>query len=57
MKKSNVFRKLLGMAAAVCMLALLLGMTTLAADKVETIAFGETKENYDQDAEIGRAHV
>ena len=45
MKKSNVFRKLLGMAAAVCMMALLLGMTTLAADKVETIAFGETKEN------------
>ena len=52
MKKSNVFRKLLGMAAAVCMMALLLGMTTLAADKVETIAFGETKENYDQDAGI-----
>lgn len=38
MKKSNVFRKLLGMAAAVCMMALLLGMTTLAADKVETLS-------------------
>ena len=52
MKKSNVFRKLLGMAAAVCMMALLLGMTTLAADKVETIAIGEEKVNLDQDGTI-----
>ncbi|MEY8428331.1 hypothetical protein AALA00_11565 [Lachnospiraceae bacterium 46-15] len=52
MKKNNVFRKLLGMAAAVCMMALLLGMTTLAADKVETIAIGEEKINLDQDATI-----
>lgn len=52
MEKNHVFRRLLGMAAAVCMMALLLGMTALAADKVETIAFGERKVNVDQDATI-----
>ncbi len=52
MKKKNGFKKLLGMAACVCLMTLLFGMTTFAANKVENLALGQTIANTDEDASI-----
>ena len=52
MRKNNVFKKLLGMLACVCLMALMLGMTTFAANKVENLALGQTVANTDEDASI-----
>lgn len=52
MKEKNMIRRFLELAAVVCLMALMLGMTSLAADKVEGIAFGQTVTNTDEDASI-----
>lgn len=52
MKEKCVLKRLLGMAAMVCLMTLMLGMTSLAANKVENIAFGQNVTNVDEDASI-----
>lgn len=52
MREKRMLRKLVEMAALVCLMTLMLGMTSLAANKVEGIAFGQTVTNMDEDASI-----
>lgn len=52
MERKNVLKKLMGMAAAVCLMVLMMGMTTFAANKVENIAFGQSVANTDEDFSI-----
>lgn len=52
MERKSMLKRLLGMAAAVCLMALMLGMTSMAANKVETIGMGQEITNFDEDASI-----
>lgn len=52
MKQKSVWKRLLEMAAMVCMLTLMLGITSLAADKVENLALGQAVTNVDEDGSI-----
>ncbi len=52
MKEKRIWKKILGFGAAICMMALMLGMTTLAANKVEGLALGTKVQNTDMDPGI-----
>ena len=52
MRERNVLRKLVELMAVVCLMTMLLGMTSLAADKVEGLALGQVVTNTDADNSI-----
>lgn len=52
MERRNMLRKLWGMAVAICLMALMFGMTALAENKSENIAFGQTVTNTDENSGI-----
>lgn len=52
MREKKIWKRLAGLAAALCLMMLLSGMTVLAADKVENLALGQVYTNTDQDGSI-----
>lgn len=52
MKEKHIWKKILGFGAVICMMALMLGMTTFAEDKVEGLALGTKVQNTDMDPGI-----
>ncbi len=52
MERRGIGKKLAGMAAAVMLMVLMMGMTSLAAAKTEGLGFGQAITNMDEDASI-----